>query len=175
MNKKILLPVLTLLICALVLVGLNVGLSGLAEKKAEAELTAKMQTILPGSTTFTEETYTGDDANIRRVFAAENGYVIEVATNGYAGEITMLVGVDSDGKVTGLQVRDMEETFGLGGEALTDHKFLRQYLQTSGEAEVGVNVDAITGATVTSKAVTRCVNSAVAYVTGADASSGATS
>lgn len=175
MNKKILLPVLTLLICALVLVGLNAGLSGVAAANAEAELTAKMQTILPGSTAFTEEAYTGDDANIRRVFAAENGYVIEVATNGYAGEITMLVGVDSDGKVTGLQVRDMEETLGLGGEALTDHAFLRQYLQTSGEAEVGVNVDAITGATVTSKAITRCVNSAVAYVTGADASSGATS
>ena len=175
MKKNILVPFLTVLICALVLVGLNAGLSGVAASKAEAELTAKMQVILPGSETFTEEEYTGDDANIRRVFAAENGYVIEVATNGYAGEITMLVGVDKDGKVTGLQVRDMEETFGLGGEALTDHEFLRQYLQTSGEAEVGVNVDAISGATVTSKAITRCVNSAVAYVTGADASSGATS
>ena len=133
MKKNLLLPVLALLICALVLVGLNAGLSGVAASKAEAELTAKMQAILPGSETFTEEEYTGDDANIRRVFAAENGYVIEVATNGYAGEITMLVGVDKDGKVTGLQVRDMEETFGLGGEALTDHEFLRQYLQTSGE------------------------------------------
>ena len=175
MKKNLLLPALTLLVCALLLVGLNVGLSDVAAAKAEAELTAKMQTILPGSETFTEEEYTGDDANIRRVFAAENGYVIEATTNGYAGEITMLVGVDKDGKVTGLQVRDMEETLGLGGEALTDHEFLRQYLQTSGEAEVGVNVDAISGATVTSKAITRCVNSAVSYVTGADASSGATS
>ena len=42
----------------------------------------------------------------------------------------------------------------------------------SGES---VEVDAISGATVTSKAVIRCVNSAIAYVTGADASSGATS
>ena len=175
MKKTVMLPATALLICVLVLSFLTAGLSGVAAANAEAELTAKMQTILPGSETFTEEAYTGDDANIRRVFAAENGYVIEVATNGYAGEITMLVGVDKDGKVTGLQVRDMEETFGLGGEALTDHEFLRQYLQTSGEAEVGVNVDAITGATVTSKAITRCVNSAVAYVTGADASSGATS
>ena len=175
MKKNILVPSVTVLICALVLALLSFGLSGVAKANAEAELTAKMQAILPGSSVFTEETYTGDDANIRRVFAAENGYVIETATHGYAGEIVMLIGVDKDGKVTGLQVRNMEETFGLGGEALTDHEFLRQYLQTSGEAEVGVNVDAITGATVTSKAVTRCVNSAVAYVTGADASSGATS
>jgi Na+-translocating ferredoxin:NAD+ oxidoreductase RnfG subunit len=40
---------------------------------------------------------------------------------------------------------------------------------------VGTNVDAITGATVTSKAVVRSVNSAVAFVTGADTDSGATS
>jgi electron transport complex protein RnfG len=69
----------------------------------------------------------------------------------------------------------MSETFGLGGKALNDWQFLAQYLQTSGDAAVGENVDAITGATVTSKAVTRCVNAAVGYVTGADTSSGATS
>ena len=48
------------------------------------------------------------------------------------------------------------------------------FLRTEGDAEVGTNVDAITGATVTSKAVARCVNSAVGYVTGADAVSAAT-
>ena len=64
---------------------------------------------------------------------------------------------------------------GLGAKALTDHRFLSQMLNTSGEAEVGTNVDAISGATVTSKAVVRSVNSAVAFVTGADVSSGATS
>ena len=42
-------------------------------------------------------------------------------------------------------------------------------------AETETYVDAMTGATVTSKAVARCVNAAVGYVTGADAESGATS
>ena len=87
----------------------------------------------------------------------------------------MLVGVTNEGKVTGLQVRRMEETLGLGGEILTDWEFLAQFLNTSGEAVVGETVDALSGATVTSKAVARCVNSAVGFVTGADASSGATS
>ena len=87
----------------------------------------------------------------------------------------MLIGVSTDGYVTGLQVRKMEETFGLGAEALTDWQFLAQFLRTEGDAEVGTNVDAITGATVTSKAIARSVNSAVAFVTGADVSSGATS
>ena len=96
-------------------------------------------------------------------------------TRGYAGDIVMLVGVSNDGKVTGLQVRQMSETWGLGYEAMTDADFLKQFLNTQGDAQIGENVDAITGATVTSKAVARSVNSAVAFVTGADADSGATS
>jgi electron transport complex protein RnfG len=72
-------------------------------------------------------------------------------------------------------VREIHETAGLGRTALVDYDFLVQFLKTEGDAEVGTNVDAISGATVTSKAVTRCVNSAVAYVTGADVDSGATS
>ena len=67
-----------------------------------------------------------------------------------------------------------ETVYGLGANALTDTEFLSQYLGTSGDAEVGNNIDAITGATVSSKAVTRAVNSAVAYVTGADTTSAAT-
>ena len=115
------------------------------------------------------------DAYVRSVHKADNGFVIETATQGYADEITVLVGVDKDGSVTGIVVKEMHETIGLGMNGLTDWEFLAQYLRTSGEAEVGTNVDALTGATVTSKAITRCVNSAVAVVTGADADSGATS
>ncbi len=177
-HKSILLPIVTILLAALLLLGLSAGLAGVAEKNAQAELTAKLQTILPGSTAFTEEAYSGNDPRIQRVFVAENGVVVETSTNGYAGEIVMLIGVSSDGKVTGLQVRYLEDTFGLGAEALTDHEFLSQFLNTDGNAEVGVDVDGITGATVTSRAIARSVNSAVAYVTGADeeadASSGAT-
>ena len=47
--------------------------------------------------------------------------------------------------------------------------------EESSSSDAQVYVDGMTGATVTSKAIIRCVNSAVAYVTGADASSGATS
>ena len=94
--------------------------------------------------------------------------------DGYAGPIRQWTGVDSNGHVTGLVVRDMEETFGLGRNALTDIDFLVQFVRTSGEAEVGGGVDAITGATVTSRAVARGVSSACAYVTGADVSTSAT-
>jgi len=195
MKKQILLPAVTILLAAAILLGASFALNGIAAAKAQSEHLRLLQTILPGSTEFTVEPYSGEDTNIQSVHKGENGFVIETVTYGYAGEINMLIGVSNAGKVTGLVVQELHETYGLGAEALTDHVFLAQFLNKSGEFAVAtagadafsgatgenaepagetVDVDAITGATVTSKAVVRCVNSAVAYVTGADTASGAT-
>ena len=173
--RKIWMPIAALFLAAAVLLGAyNLTLNLRKENKVK-ELQAKMAVLLPGSTTFTEEAYTGEDANIAFVYKGETGYVIGTSTAGYAGTICMLIGVHNDGYVTGLQVRSMEETFGLGAEALTDWEFLAQFLGTEGDAAVGTNIDALSGATVTSKAITRSVNSAVAFVTGSDVDTGATS
>ena len=174
-SKSILWPIVTILLCAVILYGTALGLNDFANANAQREHLKTLQTILPGSEQFKVEIYDGTDANIVSVHKGETGYVIETCVYGYAGDITMLVGVSNDGTVTGLQVRDLSETLGLGAEALTDWEFLVQFLNTSGDAEVGTNVDALTGATVTSKAIARSINSAVGYVTGADTSSGATS
>ena len=173
--KTFLMPLLAVVLAAAVLLGLTFGLKGVATANAQKEHLDMMQTLLPGSENFTVEPYTGEDANIRSVHKGETGFVIEAATRGYADEIVMLIGVSKDGKVKGLVVRDIHETYGLGNEALTNWQYLSQYLNTQGDAQIGEGVDAITGATVTSKAITRCVNSAVAYVTGTDTDSGATS
>ena len=195
MKKGILMPIGAILLCAAVLLGAAFGLNGIAAANAQKAHLDMMKLLLPGSETFTVEPYSGEDGNIVSVHKAENGFVIETRTHGYADEITMLIGVNNDGKVTGLVVQEMYETFGLGAQGLTDHVFLSQFLNKNGTFAVAttgadafsgatgatsssgdeVNVDALTGATVTSKAIVRCVNSAVAYVTGADASSGATS
>ena len=195
MKKGILLPVIALVLAALVLLGTSYALQGVAAEKANAEHLRLMRTVLPGSENFTLEPYAGEDANIVSVHKGENGFVVETRTYGYAGDITMYVGVSDDGKVTGLVVNDMQETYGLGAEALTDHVFLAQFLNKGGNftvathgadassgatgdaaATVGedIEVDAITGATVTSKAIARSVSSAVAYVTGAEVTSSAT-
>ena len=173
--KNILVPALAIALTAVILFAVSAGLSDLRAANIQAEHIQMMQTVLPGSAEFTLEPYAGEDSNVRSVHKAENGFVVETVTKGYADEITVMVGVNNDGHVTGLVVRDMAETFGLGRNALTDADFLAQFLNTSGEAAVGENVDAITGATVTSKAIARCINSAVAVVTGADATSAATS
>ena len=173
--RKIFMPLIAFVLAAVILLGLYNGLMGIRKTNMEKELQAKMETLLPGSTTFELEPYTGEDANIHYVYKGETGYVIATQTYGYAGYIQMLIGVCNEGTVTGLQVRSMEETYGLGAEALTDWEFLSQFLRSSGDAEVGTNIDAISGATVTSKAIARSVNSAVGFVTGADTSSAATS
>ncbi len=193
MKKSFLLPLLTILLAATLLLALSFSLKGITECNAHNVHQKLMQTLLPGSTEFTLETYSGSDEIIRSVHKGETGFVIETVTYGYAGEITMLIGVSKDGRVTGLTVTDLQETMGLGGNVLLDTDFLAQFLNTDGGVAIGVQadafsgatgesatetdtyVDAISGATVTSKAIARCVNSAVAYVTGADVSSGATS
>ena len=133
-----------------------------------------MQQLLPGSEVFTAEKYDGEDSNIAAVFRGETGYVIETAVDGYVDQITVWVGVDSEGTVTGVTIRDMEETRGLGRNTMTDLSYLSQYLHGTGDAVVGETIDAVTGATVSSKAVTKAINSAVGYVTGADVISSAT-
>lgn len=173
--KSLIKPLVVLGLTALILGGTSIGLSSFEKKYEQEALEIVLHTLLPRSEGFVEEEYTGEDSNIQKVYKAHNGYVIETCTAGYVDDITMLVGVNNDGKVTGVVIQEMSETYGLGLEALNDVDFLAQFLNTSGEAEVGKNVDAISGATVTSKAVTRSVNSAVAFVTGSDISSGATS
>lgn len=193
MKKEYTIPALTLVLCVIVVLAAALGLNGFANERAAQTHQKMMETLLPGSTQFTAEPYSGEDSNIVSVHKGETGYVIETTTYGYASNLTMLIGVANDGKVTGLVVADAHETPGLGNNALTDTDFLAQFLNKSGEFSVKTNgadafsgatgevsadameVDALTGATVTSKAVIRCVNSAIGYVTGADVVSSATS
>ncbi len=186
--------IFTVLLSALVLFGTTFALQGVANDIAQKQHLEMMQMLLPGSESFTLEPYSGEDKNIVSVHKAENGFVIETATRGYADEIRMLIGVDKEGKVMGLVVMEAHETVGLGSKILNDHKFLSQFLNGNGSFTIGaaendgfssatgstettgeeIAVDGISGATVSSKAVARCVNSAIAYVTGADAGSSAT-
>ncbi len=183
-----------ILVLAIVLFAASWGLRGLGAKTAQDQHLWLMQTLLPGSETFTLEPYSGEDGNIVCVHRAENGYLVETKTRGYADDMTMLVAVNFAGEVQGLVVLEAHETLGLGSKALPDHVLLSQFLNKTGAFTIGsagadafsgataegesageeVYVDGISGATVTSKAVARSVNSAVAFATGADAVSAAT-
>ena len=172
--KQILKPFLLILFVSLAVFGFTLGLRGIAAKRAESEMEYVFSYLLMGSDSFEEEEYDGDDPAITRVFKGTDGYIIEANAKGYVDNIRIWVGVRNDGYVTGITIRDMDETLGLGRRALQDTDFLLQFLRNTGDAEVGSTIDGLTGATVSSKAICRAVNSAVAFVTGADVETKAT-
>lgn len=176
-QTHLLAPVTAIAAAAVILLAVSLGTKGMAADRAEADRIEIMSYMLPTRpASFEEEPYDGGDESIRRVYRADGGYVIEAEASGYAGPMVLWVGVTDGGEVSGVTVRRHSETPGLGRRVQTmdGYPFLAQFLHTGGEAAVGEDIDGLTGATVTSKAVARAVNSAAAVVTGADTSSGAT-
>ena len=98
------------------------------------------------------------------------GYAFKVVTSGSQGDIEMIVGVDTDLAVTGVSIVSNSETSGIGSKVMSNMAtakgvgVLDQFVGMSGAGSiaVGTNVDAISGATVSSKGVTKGVNTALA-------------
>ena len=91
------------------------------------------------------------------------GYVVTTTSkDGYGGAITVSVGVLADGTVNGIAFLTLAETAGLGMNADTDWK--NQYAGKNVDAFSVTKNNAISGATITSNAVTGAVNTAVYFV-----------
>ena len=108
---------------------------------------------------------------VSKVYKGENGYAVEVTPGGFDNTITMMVGVDFEGKVLGIDVISHTETAGLGAvadaETPAGQNFRAQFAGQSGSVAVtkdGGAMDAITGATITSRAICDGVNAALACV-----------
>ena len=98
--------------------------------------------------------------------AGDRGYVVRVAPNGFGGAIDMMVGVDKAGAVTGVAIVSQTETASLGANC-TREDFRAQFTGKTGTLSVskdGGEIEALTGATVTSRAVTEGVNTALEFV-----------
>jgi len=99
------------------------------------------------------------------------GYALKIVASGSQGNIEMMVGLDAEGAVTGVSIVDNSETAGIGSKVMENEPnskgvpVLDQFKGKSaadGTLNVGSNVDAITGATVSTKGVTAGVNAALA-------------
>ena len=89
------------------------------------------------------------------------GYYADVAPVGFKGEISLIVGTDTSGVVVGAALLSASETPGVGTKA-TDASYLSKFTGLSSEDISGV--DTITGATISSRAVRRGIESAVATI-----------
>ena len=148
----------------------NAGLGAL--KKADKFGNFLVLTALPG----TQGLYgfAGSQGGlVSKVYKGENGYALEVLPSGFDNTITMMVGVDYEGKVLGISVVSHTETAGLGAVAAAQtsagEAFRSQFVGKSGSVAVnkdGGELDAITGATITSRAICVGVNAALACVAG---------
>lgn len=131
--------------------------------------------VVPGAARFEPITVTAADPAVKNAWKAldasdkEVGLVIEAAPAGYGGPIRMLVGVAADGSLIKAEVLSASgETPGLGSKTV-EPRFIKQYQGlkaginlVKGKAPQGNEVQAITGATISSKAVTDGINAALA-------------
>lgn len=167
---------LTLLgICAVValLLGVVNSVTEPIIEEIQAEKTAAaMSQVLPADEyQKVETTYPNVTAMNKALSGGEQiGYVVEVATNGFGGAMSMVVGVDMNGAVTGVSVTDNSETANIGTKVVNDQTVLDRFIGMShADGEITVNsgtnrFDGVSGATVSSKGVTAGVNTALAAV-----------
>lgn len=127
-----------------------------AAELAAAEATRKE--ILPDAEGFVE--LECDVDNILSVYAdsAGGGYVITAETSGYGGSFNVIVGLDADGRVIAVRVGKNSETVGVGSHA-AESGYTDGFVGKSGSVD---DVDVLSGASVTSRAIKRAVNSALA-------------
>lgn len=148
----------------------NAKTAPIIEKNELLKEQAAMQLVLPDAEGFEAENLANGkmDKIVSAVYKSKNnaGYVVMTSPVGYGGEISMAVGVTSDGKVSGVKVISNSETAGLGAKC-TDSEWIGQFTgKTDGITVAKGNakdnqINAISSATITSKAVTAGVNSAI--------------
>jgi len=173
--KEILKPIIVLLAICIV-IPLALSLTNAITKDRIAELDAKtaketMSALLKADS-FEETVYEGETVfiyNKALINGETTGYIFINMSKGYGGDVKVMTAVDTTGKILGVAILDAaNETPGLG-QNVTKENFYLQFKDKSGEIFVKKNgadsskmeIDAVTGATISSKAVANAVNEAL--------------
>ncbi len=172
LKVAVILFVITAVAAAILAVVNKVTSPVIAENERKAQEEAMIE-VLPEATEFNQVMTDGmsvDGVQVtEEVYQSDIGYAVKVAPNGYGGPISIIVGVGKDLKVTGIKIISQSETAGLGAKC-TEASFQEQYKGKTENIVVSKNgakdneIDAISSATVTSKAVTKGVNRAISIV-----------
>jgi len=115
-----------------------------------------------------------EGAQIKEVFTATrqgefSGYVVSVISKGYGGDMEIIVGIGADKHIMGLVLASHNETAGLGANATKDYftdQFEGKFMPVLSKDDPNSDqaIDALTGATITSRAVTEGVDSVVELI-----------
>lgn len=167
--KTTIAPALVLVIICLVITAALAGTYGVAnpiiEQNAQKTADEARAKVLPSGDSFTQ--YDGKLVEgVTECYFADNksGMAVTATYKSFGGTLTAMVGVDQDGKITGVTVTEHADTPGLGTKAMTE-EYLAQYggVDTAGESNIknDANIDQIVGATISSNAVYQCVSEAL--------------
>ena len=175
---KTTMPLLVICFCtALSLAFVNGLTKDTIKQRANQDAEEKRKQVMHAAQSFTAlANWRDKDASglIREVYAAYDGptlvgYVFSAVPKGYGGEIKITVGVDAAQKISGVSIGENKETPGLGTKA-AEPDFIAQYQGKDGQKALqvvkrapaaGNEIQAISGATITSKAVTSAVQAAL--------------
>ncbi|GAU77410.1 RnfABCDGE type electron transport complex subunit G [Fusibacter sp. 3D3] len=125
------------------------------DKAQNKEISEKFTSVAEG--------YIGYDADHNIV-----GYVFKSLPTGFGGAVEVVTGIDVEGTVTGMRMGNHQETPGLGARA-KEPAYYEQYNGKSASGPIGVaksnptetDIQAITGATISSAAITSGVNASI--------------
>lgn len=177
--REVGLPVLVLSAVCLIVTALlavtNRFTAPIIEANAKEKADASRRVVLADGEDFTlveMDTALLAEKKVEEVYKAGNGagYTVTTALNGYGGTVKIMFGIDADGKIAGVEILEHNETKGLG-ERITTEDFRSQFLGKGGTLSVvkgGASSDkeiaALTGATISSRAVTDSANVALEIV-----------
>ena len=165
--NKIYKPVVVLSVICIVITGAlavtNNITKPIIEEAIIAAQTAARKELLPEADDFTKVEGLSV-ANVVEAYTANNGVGIVVTSTGkgYGGTITVMTAFTPEGTIKQIKVTEQAETKGIGSKVAGDASFWTRYEGLEAKPLVlGQDVDALSGATVSSKALTAAVNSAI--------------
>lgn len=143
------------------------------EQYNEQRFQESIAKVLPGGFDVMIENHEDTTGLISEIYKGKNGYAVKTTSQGFVGDIIMMVGIDNEGIITDIDVLYCQETAGLGlivADDTSDGMNFRSQFVGSNKAlalsKDGGTIDAISGATITSQAICDGVNAALKYVEG---------
>ena len=148
------------LLATLLLAGLNHLTTPIITENEEQTANETYAALLPEADGFTA--LSCDIDGVTAVMEANNGagYVITAQSRGYGGQVPAAVAFSTDGTILGVTMMDNSETPGLG-QKVTEDAFSGQFVGRDASAFTIDDIDAVTGATISSKAAVSAINLAI--------------
>ena len=167
--NKIFKPIVVLVIICIVITGALAATNGVTapiieEAKVAAENAARTELLPEAEGAFTPVEGV-EVENVSAIYVADNGAgtIITSSAKGYGGDVVVMTAITPDGNIKQIKVTEQSETKGIGSNVVATPSYWERYEGVSAAQALVLNqdIDAYSGATISSRAVLTAVNSAI--------------